>query len=373
MLLPRGRSSVIVTNKLSKKKRSSTSSESLPKKLLGELHGNKELEKQRINLMEMEEWDFITELRKKNERKQNSLDDSKILYCHCQQPSSGYMVQCDLCLDWYHDSCLVSESEILPDANAKYLCSSCKRSNRPSLATAANLLASLQSLPVSLTEGTALECLVTRAAKWQKKAKEAITRTQEVLAQQQAIKKQQEVKAAIDKLQNVPELATILSKTQPKQGTPLVSQNNDALVKCGQPVSIAPKKETAASNVTVGSLLQKSITPSVTGATGTVTVGSLLQKNFPSITLSTGLSKSTSPVQAIVNALLAVNKNGNNNNGSVNKPSELPTELRKELEEVLLRCDLLEVMFEESQQLWQILHEDEMLRNDNSQSTNQVG
>lgn len=370
VLLPRGRSSVIVTNKSSKKKRT-TSSESLPKKLLGELHGNKELEKQRINLMEMEEWDFITELRKKNEQKQNSLDDSKILYCHCQRPSSGYMVQCDLCLDWYHDSCLVSESEI-PDANAKYLCSSCKRSSRPSLTAATNLLASLQSLPVNLTEGTALECLVIRAAKWQKKAKEVITRTQEVLAQQQAIKKQQEVKAAIDKLQSVPELATILSKTQPKQGAPLVSHNNDALVKCGQPVSILPKKETPASNVTVGSLLQKSVTPSVTGAASTVTVGSLLQKNFPSITMSTGLSKSTSPVQAIVNALLAVNKNGNNNSGSVNKPSELPTELRKELEEVMLRCDLLEVMFEESQQLWQILHEDEMLRNDDSQSTTQV-
>ena len=365
MLLPRGRSSVI---KLSKKKRS-TSSESLPKRLLGELHGNKELEKQRINLMEMEEWDFITELRKKNERKQNSQDDSKILYCHCQQPSSGYMVQCDLCLDWYHDSCLVSESE-KPDANAKYLCSSCKRSNRPSLTAATNLLVSLQSLPVNLTEGTALECLVTRAAKWQKKAKEAIARTQEVFAQQQAIKKQKEVKAAIDKLQSVPELATIL-RTQPKQSTPtLVSQNNDTLVKSSQSVSI-PKKEAVAGTVTVGSLLQKSVAPCVTGAS-TVTVGSLLQKNFPSITLSTGLPKSPSPVQAIVSALLAVNKNGNNNNGSINKSPELPTELRKELEEVMLRCDLLEVMFEESQQLWQILHEDEMLKNDNSQSTTQV-
>ena len=367
MLLPRGRSSVIVTNKSSSKKKRSSSSESLPKKLLGELHGNKELEKQRINLMEMEEWNYITELRKKNERKQNLQDDSKTLYCHCQQPSSGYMVQCDLCLDWYHDSCLVSESE-KPDANAKYLCSSCKRSNRPSLSAVKYLLVSLQSLPVNLTEGTALECLVTRAAKWQKKAKEAIARTQEMFAQQQAIKKQKEVKAAIDKLQSVPELATLLHKTQ---GTStLVSQNNDTLVKSGQPVSVIPCV-TGADTVTVGSLLQKSAAPCVTGSS-TVTVGSLLQKNFPSITLSTGLPKSTSPVQAIVSALLAVNKNGNNNNSTINKSLELPTELRKELEEVMLRCDLLEVMFEESQQLWQILHEDEMLKNDSSQSITQV-
>jgi len=361
VLLPRGRSSVIVFNKSCKRKRSS-SSESLPKKLLGELHGNKELEKQKISVMEMEEWDFITELRKKNERKQNSQDDSKTLYCHCLQPSSGYMVQCDLCLDWYHGSCLVSESEKL-DANAKYLCSSCKRSNRPSLSTVNNLLVSLQSLPVNLTEGTALDCLVARAVKWQKKAKEAIAKAQEMFTQQQAVKKQQEMKAAIDKLQcSMPELATLLSKTQSKQivvtsdhpYTP-VSQSNNAVVKSGQSValSIAPKP------------------PAVAG-TSSVTVGSLLQKSFPPTALNTGLSKSAPSVQAIVSALLAVNKNGNNNNDTINKPSELPTELRKELEEVMLRCDLLEVMFEESQQLWQILHEDEILKNSNSQSANQV-
>ena len=362
-MLPRGKSSVIVTNKSLKKKRSS-SSELPPKKLLGELHGNKELEKQRIDLMETEEWDFITELRKKNERKQNLQDESKILYCHCQQPSSGYMVQCDLCLDWYHDSCLDSESE-KPDANAKYLCSSCKRSNRPSLVTANSLLASLQSLPVNLTEGTALECLLTRAAKWQKKAREVIARTREVFAQQQTIKKQQEVKAAIGKLQNVSELVPLFNKNQPKQGALMsdnpctcAPQSNSTMAKSTQPlVSIAPKP---------------TVPPCAAGTNAVaVTVGSILQKNFPAITLNSGLPKSTSHVQAIVSALLAVNKNGNNNNGMINKRSELPCELRKELEEVMLRCDLLEVTFEEQQQLWEILHEDEILRN-NIQSTNQV-
>ena len=336
---------MIVSNKASKKKRSS-SSESLPKKLLSELHGNKELEKQRINLMETEEWDFITELRNKNERKQNLQDESKILYCHCQQPSSGYMVQCDLCLDWYHDSCLVNESE-KPDTNAKYLCSSCKRSNRPSLNAATNLLVSLQSLPVNLTEGTALECLVTRATKWQKKAREAIARTREVLAQQQAIKKQKEMKAAIDKLQNVPKLATLLNKS-PAIDNP--SQNNDTSMKGNQSVTSMIPKHSLATSVAGGS---------------SVTVGSVLPNNFPPMSLSTGLSKSASPVQAIVNALLAVNKNSshNNNKSAVSKSAELPTELREEMEEVMLRCDLLEVVFEESQQLWQLLHEDEVLKN----------
>ena len=355
MLLPRGRSSVIVSNKSSRKKRNSSSpSESPRKKLLSELHGNKELEKQRISLMETEEWDFIVELRKKNERKQNSQDDSKMLYCHCHQPSSGYMVQCDLCLDWYHDTCLLCESE-KPDTNTKYLCSSCKRSNRPNLNTVTSLLASLQSLPVNLTEGTALECLVAQAVKWQKKAKEAIARTQEMLTQQQAIKKQQEMKAAIDKLHNMPELVSLLSKPQPKQGVVTTApQNNDKPVKSSQ-----------SSTLPIGP--RPSVSSCATGASSAA-VGSILQKNLSSA--ATGLSKSTS-VQAIVNALLAVNKNGNSN-GAVNRVSELPVELRKELEEVMLRCDLLEVTFEESQQVWEILHEDETVKNNNQLAADQV-
>ena len=300
--------------------------------------------------METEEWNYITDLRTKNERKQNTQDDSKILYCHCRQPSSGYMVQCDLCLDWYHISCLARESG-KPDTNDKYLCSSCQRSNRPTLTAITTLLASLHLLPVNLTEGTALECLLNRASKWQKKAKEVLSKVKESAKRQQVAKKQQEMQAALGKLQNLPELAPLF-KIPPKQGatTPVsspnsLSQNSLSLLNCSQMATPPPRPPVSS--------------PCTVGNTG-VTVATVFPNKIP-----TNTSPSVSPpsVQALVTALLAVNKNGNNNNGTVIKPMLLPAELKKELEEVLLRCDLLEVTLEESQQLWQVLHEDELLRN----------
>ena len=339
------------TNKLFTKKRRSTSSDTQPKKLLSDLHGNRELETQRIIWMEGEEWNYITDLRMKNERKQNSTqDDSKILYCHCRQPSSGYMVQCDLCLDWYHISCLARKSG-KPDTNDKYLCSACQRSNRPTLSAITTLFASLHSLPINLTEGTALECLLNRINKWQNKAKEVLSKVKENAKKQQVAKKQQEMQAALGKLQNLPELAPLF-KIPPKQGTTTpvsspnsLSQNPLSLLNCSQLTTPPPKPPVSS--------------PCSVGNTG-VTVATVLPNRLP-----TNTSPSISPpsVQALVTALLAVNKNGNNNNGAVVKPVLLPAELKKELEEIMLRCDLLEVTLEESQQLWQVLHEDELLRN----------
>lgn len=297
--------------------------------------------------MEEEEWNYITDLRIKNEKKQNSTqNDRKILYCHCRQPSSGCMVQCDLCLDWYHISCLARELG-KPDTNDKYLCSSCQRSNRPSLSVLTTLLASLHSLPVNLTEGTALECLLNRVSKWQKKAKEILTKVKEDAKKKQAAKTQQDMQTALGKLQNFPDLAPLF-KIPTKQGSTTPGLN---------PNSLSPSSL---------SLLSQMATPppkppvSSPGSSG-ITVATVLPNK---LSTSTGSPSVSSPsVQALVTALLAVNKNGNNNNGAVIKPTVLPAELRKELEEVMLRCDLLEVTFDESKQLWQLLHEDELLRN----------
>jgi len=316
---------------------------------MSDLYGIRELETQRIIWMEEEEWNYITDLRMKNERKQNSTqDDSKILYCHCRQPSSGYMVQCDLCLDWYHISCLARESG-KPDTSDKYLCSACRRSNRPTLTAITTLLASLHSLPVILTEGTALQCLLNRASKWQKEAKEALSKVKENAKKQQVAKKQQEMQAALGKLQNFPELAPLF-KIPSKQGTTTpvsspnsLSQSALSLLNCSQ-LATSPCRPPVSS-------------PGNTG----VTVATVLPNKLPTNTTSPSVSPPS--VQALVTALLAVNKNGNNNNGAVVKPTLLPAELKKELEEVMLRCDLLEVTLEESQQLWQVLHEDEILRN----------
>ncbi|RKP37399.1 hypothetical protein BJ085DRAFT_5307, partial [Dimargaris cristalligena] len=31
---------------------------------------------------------------------------SSSLYCVCRQPEQGFMVECDICHEWYHGGCL---------------------------------------------------------------------------------------------------------------------------------------------------------------------------------------------------------------------------------------------------------------------------
>lgn len=49
----------------------------------------------------------------------------------------------------------------------KFLCPICMRSRRPRMDTILNLLVALQSLPIRLPEGEALQCLTERAMGWQ--------------------------------------------------------------------------------------------------------------------------------------------------------------------------------------------------------------
>ena len=65
------------------------------------------------------------------------------------------------------------------ESSESFLCSTCIRSRRPSLATVLDLIVDLQKLTVSLPEGEALQCLAERAMAWQDKARSLLA-TQEV-------------------------------------------------------------------------------------------------------------------------------------------------------------------------------------------------
>ena len=92
------------------------------------------------------------------------------------------MIECALCKEWFHLSCLRGAKQQGPGAKNKtngegntisgikdgrYLCGYCCRSRRPRLETILSLLVSLQKLPVRLPEGEALQCLTERAMNWQ--------------------------------------------------------------------------------------------------------------------------------------------------------------------------------------------------------------
>ena len=104
-----------------------------------------------------------------------------VKFCICRKTASGFMLQCELCKDWFHNSCVPlpkSSSQKKGSSwqakEVKFLCPLCMRSRRPRLETILSLLVSLQKLPVRLPEGEALQCLTERAMSWQDRARQAL-------------------------------------------------------------------------------------------------------------------------------------------------------------------------------------------------------
>ncbi|KAE8613560.1 hypothetical protein XENTR_v10007759 [Xenopus tropicalis] len=132
--------------------------------------------------MEHKEVDAIRSLRSANLVKMTMVDRiEEVRFCVCRKAASGFMLQCELCKDWFHSTCvpLPKTSSQKKGSNwqskdVKFLCTQCMRSRRPRLETILSLLVSLQKLPVRLPEGEALQCLTERAMSWQDQARQAL-------------------------------------------------------------------------------------------------------------------------------------------------------------------------------------------------------
>ncbi|XP_030643619.1 lysine-specific demethylase 5A isoform X2 [Chanos chanos] len=109
----------------------------------------------------------------------------EVKFCLCRKTASGFMLQCELCKDWFHGACVPlpktgSQKKLVAgwwhssNKESKFLCPLCQRSRRPRLETILSLLVSLQKLPVRLPEGEALQCLTERAMSWQDRARQAL-------------------------------------------------------------------------------------------------------------------------------------------------------------------------------------------------------
>lgn len=107
------------------------------------------------------------------------------LFCVCFKSLSNMMMQCELCKDWFHSTCvqLPKLASIKMKGNlrnalmymgfkdSKFLCPNCYRTRRPRLESILSLLMSLQKLRTRLPEGEALQCLTERAMNWQDRAR----------------------------------------------------------------------------------------------------------------------------------------------------------------------------------------------------------
>lgn len=134
---------------------------------------------------EQKEVESIHSLRAANLAKMAMADRiEEVKFCLCRKTASGFMLQCELCKDWFHGACVPlpktgSQKKLgvgwqSNNKDSKFLCPLCQRSRRPRLETILSLLVSLQKLPVRLPEGEALQCLTERAMSWQDRARQSL-------------------------------------------------------------------------------------------------------------------------------------------------------------------------------------------------------
>lgn len=211
MLLPRSKASFLLHNASKNSKRKQEAELTVNHTPLSDISGDRLKEMDKIHEMELDEIRFAKQLRNENlqkaqreeELKSGSVIGSAVVYCFCRKPESGYMLQCELCNEWYHASCLhIPKGKRMPGKDlgkeSRFLCATCMRTRRPRLDAIVSLLISLQKVPVAISEGTALHCLAERAIAWQRKTRQAISSSTAILeAAKQQSKRIEELKAHI--------------------------------------------------------------------------------------------------------------------------------------------------------------------------------
>lgn len=118
----------------------------------------------------LREMEALRSLRRANEGKLLPPGpDAETKVCLCQQAPAAPMIQCELCRDAFHTSCVAAPSA--PQGPRVWLCPHCRRSEKPPLEKILPLLASLQRLRVRLPEGDALRYMIERTVSWQHRAR----------------------------------------------------------------------------------------------------------------------------------------------------------------------------------------------------------
>ncbi|KAL8614742.1 hypothetical protein ACOMHN_055300 [Nucella lapillus] len=339
-----------------------------------------------FKMMENREMDMMRDLRTRNMEKANGIEGDN-RFCVCRKGAFGFMLQCELCKDWFHGTCVPlpksATSKGKPgqapttgqaSQDFKFMCPVCLRSRRPRLETILSLLVSLQKLPVRLAEGEALQCLTERAMGWQDRARKMLTEpelasalaTLSVLSQrrqEQAAREKTEkiISAELRKAASNPELQGHLAsvtqsafgRSQNTAGSGLKTGGDGSLALEDDPMTLAVRVERTESP----KLEMDSVTESV-GAEVDVPV-------LPSQGMSSEHAYSSVSKQAA--------------NGSprkhprktplVPRQSEWPVmemsdTLRVTLEELMMEGDLLEVTLDETTHIWKLLQACHMHTND---------
>jgi histone demethylase JARID1 len=294
-----------------------------------------------FRVAKQKELNELRELRKRNLARfdeLNALHPENRQFCVCRKAADGYMLQCELCKEWFHSTCVPlprtpsskGSTKNTPSSEAcrtpKYLCPLCHRSRRPRLETILSLLVSLQKLPVRLAEGETLQFLTERAMNWQDRVRQFLLGGNVAKVRQR-----------------------ILLEETLKQ----------------EPAAEGPATPPV---VTTSTLLQQNMAMAITAQTQKTSLAN--QESAPQVPVNSSTTSSESTgmeIDVVGNASQEEHKGvvdgTEGNQGTVNdnedKSDSLETRLsQRELDEVddyMMEGDLLEVTLDETETLWKIL------------------
>ena len=192
-------------------------------------------------LFEEQELNYLRQMRQKNSLKRQYLErmsdeleaesdqtteqkPQTFRFCICGKEEDEWMIECQLCYDWFHNSCIQNLQSVYmrkkqqtnptaPTSEAlqpqqHFICDLCSRGRRPKVDTILTLLCSLQKLPVRILEGDLLQCLAERAINWQNRAREALkSHTDLAEAQNRVLKLQSDPTLSLSQTQQTNHLS----------------------------------------------------------------------------------------------------------------------------------------------------------------------
>ncbi|XP_070558275.1 LOW QUALITY PROTEIN: lysine-specific demethylase 5A-like [Ptychodera flava] len=351
----------------------------------------KEAERKEIDAMRM--------LRDKNLCKQQ-LEEEGVepgKYCICRKPVYPHMLQCELCKDWFHSSCVTlpkssssknkngqaGSTPIQAARDLKFLCPLCLRSRRPRLETILSLLVSLQKLPVRLPEGEALQCLTERAMSWQDRARQALATDElaSALAKLSVLSQRMVEQAAREKTEKIINAELKKAASNPELQEHLQSVTHNAFSGGDSPVhpssilhgmppvptnpeALQGTSSSSTSSSSSGSIKEDTHTPVFSNS------ADVTSKEPTNVVVGGGDASSTQPPVAFSSehAYSSASKTQQSTTPrkqprktphvtkSLDPPVlELSEMAKAQLEDLMMEGDLLEVSLDETQHIWRIL------------------
>eukprot|EP00729_Bicosta_minor_P002733 gene2733-2203_t len=114
-------------------------------------------------------------------RKVHGAKDEDAKFCLCKTQTSGFMICCEVCEDWFHGSCVgITEKASKKSDAGRFICRNCCRSRRPKPDSVERMIKAAALLNIRMPEVPVLEAYVEAVRGWGKRVEDTVKNAAEV-------------------------------------------------------------------------------------------------------------------------------------------------------------------------------------------------